>query len=304
MPGFWDKLMRRTPAIEPQSQPEAETAPEQQEPAGLLAMLQGPAYDNESAIKSNLEQSEVVRLILARFKPGASREERRESMEFELHCRDQFTAESYYYIREYYSFISNSDDNFMENARYLYTRYLAPSAAKELNISSELRLQIQAFFERDTILEREQMLRLMHEAAQTCLGLLRQALNPFRQAQNDRLTKRDQTFSEDVVKRLRRDDRIAAAKSASKIGWRHPINDIGAYYHASDREKQDRSFDEYVRKAKKPNKLMLRRNYGLYRKMGRDYDEKTFNNYIAMSGKEVYGEFRPVGRVQFDEEDE
>lgn len=305
MPGFWDKLKKRTAAVEPQSQPEAETASQQPAPLNMLALLQGvQSYDNEPAIKRELEQSEVVRLILARFKPGASREERRESMEFEVHCRDQFTADSYYYIREYYSFIANSDDRFMENARYLYTRYLAPNAGLQVNISSALRLQLQALFTQDTILQREQMLSLMHNAAQECLGLLRQSLTPFRAARNARLQDPEATFTSDVVTRLQRDKRIADAKSASEIGWKHPINDIGAYYHASDREKRDRSFDEYVRKAKKPNKLLFRRNYGLFRKMGRDYDERTFTNYLEMSGRDIYGEFRPVGRVQFDEEDE
>ncbi|HND09126.1 MAG TPA: hypothetical protein PLY80_01765, partial [Pseudomonadota bacterium] len=71
-----------------------------------------------------------------------------------------------------------------------------------------------------------------------------------------------------------------------------------------DRVKQARSFDEYVHKVQTPSRVLGRRNYQLTRKVGRNYDEGTLRDYLRMSGKTVYREFRPLGQVQFEEEND
>lgn len=307
MPNFFDKLRRRAPANSQQTQTDVASAAPTQTPASANALMQGgDVAENvdESTLKRQMEQSEIVKLILARFRPGSSREERKDSLDFELHCRGQFVTENYYFVREFYSFLASTDGRFLEHAKYLYKSYIHKNAGLQINLPFALQTALDNLFAQEIILDRNGMLTLLMAAAEECVNLLRPAKLDFSNKKADRQANPQRTLDDEIDTRLIRDKRISNIKASHQIRWNHQWADRSSRQRDIDRVKQARSFDEYVNKVQTPSRVLGRRNYQLTRKVGRNYDEGTLRDYLRMSGKTVYREFRPLGQVQFEEEND
>ncbi|MFO0654205.1 MAG: hypothetical protein U0787_03915 [Polyangia bacterium] len=305
MPSFFDKLRRRAPANSQQTQteaPQAQNADANTNANSLSTMLDGGQINYEDQIKRMVEQSAPTKMILARYSGGATPEQTRQSIEFEIFCHGEYVIENLNFVRDVYSMVANDDQQFASHLKFLLVHYVAQNAPQSINVAFALRGELAHILEQ-ALPDRDAVMRLLAEAVRECLSLLQASVNRFKRAQEERASNPGKAKENDVLTRLRRDDRISRAKSNRRVRVKHLWSDLDAKRHAGDSEKKARSFDEYVNKVQAPSKLLNRPSYQITQKWRRGYDERTMNDWLRLTSRAVYQPVRPI-TVEPTEEEE
>ena len=310
MPNFFKKLKQRIQGNQDQEPTEAQPENPQTQNAndtanagGLLSLLNGGGnQDHEAQIKRSVERNAATKLIMARYSRNATPEEKRQSIEFEVFCYGEYAEENLNFVRDVYSIVVDGDGQLSSHLEYLQNRYVGENAKSSINVPDALRKQLSAILG-ELVPNRDVLMSLLSAAVFECLKLLQGCVNRFHAKNRDREDKAEVTFRDDVNTRLRRDARIASAKANRRIRLKHLRTDWNARQHAGDNEKRNRSFDEYVNKVQAPNKLMFRPNYQITRKMGRGYDQGTLDDWLRLTGRNVYRPLRPIQYEPTEEEE-